>query len=190
MKCLIIFGPAAAGKMTVGRAIAEKTGYKLMHNHMSIDLLLNFFEHGTPEFVRLDKLIRFSIMKEFAKTDNPGFIFTFMWGFEKNGNKMSDEKYIQSIEKIFADEGVETVFLELECSLDERLKRNVTALRLEHKPSKRDTEFTEQMMKKNDQEYRLNSLEGELGSRRHLKVHNENLSPEDVAIQAIEYLDL
>lgn len=190
MKCLMIFGPPAVGKMTVGRAIAEKTGYKLLHNHMSIDLILNFFEHGTPAFFRLDKLVRFSIMKEFAKTGENGFIFTFMWGFEENGEKTDDEKYIEEIEKIFADEGAETVFLELECGLEERLKRNTSTLRLEHKPSKRDTEFTEKMMKENDKKYRLNSNEGELGSRKHLKINNEKLSPEEVANTAIKELGL
>ena len=174
----------------MGRAVAEKTGYKLLHNHMSIDLLLNFFEHGTPAFWKLDELVRFSIMKEFAKTDERGFIFTFMWGFEKNGKKTDDEEYIKKIEKIFADEGAETVFLELECNLEERLKRNTSELRLEHKPSKRDTEFTENMMKKNDEEYRLNSNKGELGNKKHLKINNENLSPEEVADTAIKELGL
>ena len=176
--------------MTVGKSIADKTGYKLMHNHMSIDLLLNFFEHGSLQFKKLDRLIRFSIMKEFAKTDNKGFIFTFMWGFEKNGEKMDDEKYIREIEKIFADEGVETVFLELDCPLHERLKRNVSDLRLEHKPSKRDKEFSERMLIKDDEEYRLNSIDGELGDRMHLKIHNGNLSPGEVAEKAIQHLDL
>lgn len=176
--------------MTVGREIAKKTGYKLFHNHMSIDLILNFFEHGTPAFWRLDELVRFSIMKEFAKTDKPGFIFTFMWGFEKNGQKTDDIEYIKKIEKIFADEGAETVFLELECSLEERLIRNIGELRLEHKPSKRDTEFTEKMMKENDENYRLNSKEGELGNRKHLKINNEKLSPDKVADIAIKELEL
>lgn len=190
MKCLIIFGPAASGKMTVGKAVAAKTGYKLMHNHMSIDLLLNFFEHGTPEFWRLDELIRFSIMKEFAKSDAAGFIFTYMWAFEHEGQTTDDEEYIQKIEQIFAAQGVETVFLELECSLAERLKRNVTTLRLENKPSKRDTEHSEKMMRKNEQVYRLNSKEGELGTRVHLKVNNQDLTPEEVAGMAIEKLGL
>jgi hypothetical protein len=190
MKCLIIFGPPAVGKMTVGKAISEKTGYKLLHNHMSIDLLLNFFEHGSPEFWKLDELIRFSIMREIAKSDFPGFIFTYMWAFERKGEETEDMAYINRIEQIFAEEGADTVFLELECSLEERLKRNTSAYRLEQKPSKRDTEFTEKMMIKDDEEYRLNSIDGDLGGRKHLKINNENLSPEAVAQIAIEKLEL
>ena len=107
MKCLIIVGPPAVGKMTVGRAIVEKTGYKLLHNHMTIDLLLNFFEHGSPQFWKLDKLFRFSIMEEVAKSKVPGFIFTFLWGF----NSKEDEEYIQEIEKSSSREGQKPYFL-------------------------------------------------------------------------------
>jgi len=172
--------------MTIGRAIAEKTGYKLLHNHMTIDLLLNIFEHGSPQFWKLDQLFRFSIMEEVAKSKLPGFIFTFLWGF----NSKDDEEYIQKIEKIFANEGAETVFLELECPLEERKKRNKTPLRLEHKPSKRDTEHSEKMMVKHDKEYRFNSQEGEFKGRKHLKVNNENLRPEEVADKAIKNFNL
>jgi hypothetical protein len=186
VKCLIIVGPAAAGKMTIGRAIAEKTGYKLLHNHMTIDLLLNIFEHGSKQFWKLDQLFRFSIMKEVAKSQLPGFIFTFLWGF----NCKDDEKYIQKIEKIFSDEGAETIFLELECSLEERKKRNKTALRLEHKPSKRDTKYSEKIMVQHDKKYRCNSLEGEFKGRKHLKLNNENLRPEEAADRAIKYFQL
>ena len=43
MDFIIIFGPQAVGKMTVGEELAKKTGYKLFHNHMTIDLVLQFF---------------------------------------------------------------------------------------------------------------------------------------------------
>src|SRR3990167_6208360 len=110
MKCVIIIGPEAVGKMTVGRAIAEKTGYKLLHNHMTIDFILNFFEFKSTSFQRLDSLFRFSLMKEVADSDLPGFIFTFIWGFNRSDNW----EYIQKIEDIFSAKGHEVVFLELE----------------------------------------------------------------------------
>ena len=190
MKCLIIFGPAAVGKMTVGKAIAAKTGYKLFHNHMSIDLLLNFFEYGEPAFRRLDNLIRFSVMEEFAKSDQLGFIFTFLWTFTKNGQPTDDADYIQKIVDIFTAQGAETVFLELECGLEERLRRNTTELRLKHKPSKRDTKFSEKNVRSNEKLYRMNSIEGELEGRKHLKINNEKISPQEVAERAIVELGL
>ena len=43
MKLLIIAGDAAVGKMTVGQEIAKRTGLRLFHNHMSIELVLEVF---------------------------------------------------------------------------------------------------------------------------------------------------
>jgi 2-phosphoglycerate kinase len=50
---VFIVGPPAVGKMTVGFALAERTGLRLFHNHQTIELALNFFEFGTPPFGRL-----------------------------------------------------------------------------------------------------------------------------------------
>ena len=50
-KFVLICGPQAVGKMTVGQELAKLTGLKFMHNHETIDLPLKFFEfkmHRTP----------------------------------------------------------------------------------------------------------------------------------------------
>ncbi|HLD64042.1 MAG TPA: AAA family ATPase [Candidatus Peribacteraceae bacterium] len=186
MKCVIIIGPQAVGKMTVGRAIAAKTGYKLLHNHMTIDFILNFFEFKSASFQRLDSLFRFSLMKEVADSDLPGFIFTFIWGF----NRPDNWEYIQKIEDIFSAKGHEVVFLELEADLDVRKERNVTPLRLEHKPSKRNIVDSEKRFLEFEKEDRLNPKPGELAGKKHLKINNDHLSPEEVAQMAIDEFDL
>ena len=38
MKFIIITGPQAVGKMTVGQELTKITGLKLLHNHMTIIL--------------------------------------------------------------------------------------------------------------------------------------------------------
>lgn len=48
MKLVLIFGPQAVGKMTVGQELAKITGLKLFHNHMTIDLVSNF-SHIIPK---------------------------------------------------------------------------------------------------------------------------------------------
>ena len=47
MKLVILFGPGAVGKMTVGKALAEITELKLFHNHMSLELANQFFPWST-----------------------------------------------------------------------------------------------------------------------------------------------
>lgn len=57
MKFVLITGPPAVGKMTVGQELAKLTGLKLFHNHMSIELVHHFFDFSTPPFTRLVDLI-------------------------------------------------------------------------------------------------------------------------------------
>ncbi len=51
--------------------------------------------------------------------------------------------------------------IELETSLEERLKRNKTANRLEYKASKRDLEWSENELLKSMEKHKLNSNPGE-----------------------------
>lgn len=46
---IMITGPQAVGKMTVEQELAKLTNFKLFHNHMSIDLVNNFFSYSTKE---------------------------------------------------------------------------------------------------------------------------------------------
>lgn len=46
MKFVIIFGPQAVGKMTVGKELEKITDLKLFHNHMTIELVTHYFEYG------------------------------------------------------------------------------------------------------------------------------------------------
>ncbi|ASI83880.1 hypothetical protein ACS94_05390 [Bacillus cereus] len=59
MKLILIFGPQAVGKMTVGQELATLTGLKLFHNHMTIDLVSPIFDYSTKEAKRLVSLFRF-----------------------------------------------------------------------------------------------------------------------------------
>ena len=77
MKFVLLFGPQAVGKMTVGKELSKITDLKLLHNHMTIDLLEPFFGFS-PEMWRLSSLFREEIFNSFSKSDNYGMIFTFV----------------------------------------------------------------------------------------------------------------
>ncbi len=42
-------GPPAVGKMTKGQELEKLSGYKLFHNHVTIEMVVPFFSYGTPE---------------------------------------------------------------------------------------------------------------------------------------------
>ena len=79
MKLVIIIGNAAVGKMTVGQELAKITGLRLFHNHMMIEPVLEIFGGWRPD---VTQRLRQVIFEEFAKSDNYGMIFTFMWAFD------------------------------------------------------------------------------------------------------------
>ena len=69
MHFVCVFGPPAVGKMTVGRAVADRSSYRLFHNHHTIELLLDVFDHGTPPFNRLNSEFRRRVVEEAATLD-------------------------------------------------------------------------------------------------------------------------
>lgn len=47
---ILIYGPPAAGKLTVSTELAKLTGYALLDNHKAIDYLPEIFPRSNPEF--------------------------------------------------------------------------------------------------------------------------------------------
>ncbi|PGM52678.1 AAA family ATPase [Bacillus sp. AFS053548] len=178
MKFVLVFGPQAVGKMTVGQELEKITDLKLFHNHMTIDLVSKFFDYGTKEGSRLVNLFRNEIFEEVSKSNLYGIIFTYVWALDHK----SDWEYVENVCTIFESKGATTYFVELEAELDERLARNKTPHRLEHKPTKRDIEWSENNLMKTMEKFRLNSIEGEIQKENYLKINNTNMSAEEVAI--------
>ncbi|MGD6957374.1 AAA family ATPase [Rossellomorea aquimaris] len=186
MKFVLVIGPQAVGKMTVGQELAKLTDLKLFHNHMTIDLVSHFFDYGTKEGKRLVSLFRREIFEEVSKSDLYGMIFTYVWAFDMQ----EDWDYINQVSQLFESRGGTVYFVELEADLEERLERNKSSNRLEHKPSKRDIDWSEGDLKKSMEDYRLNSLEGEMKYSNYIKINNTNLSAEEVAMLIKEKFQL
>ncbi|MBL7979900.1 MAG: AAA family ATPase [Bacteroidetes Order II. Incertae sedis bacterium] len=186
MQLIILFGPPAVGKMTVGKALEKRTGLKLFHNHMTIELVVPFFDFGTEAHNRLVRLFRWSIFESVAKSDLKGLIFTFVWAFGLD----SEETYVDEIVQVFQAVDADIMYVELEATLSERLWRNKTEERLLHKPTKRDTEASEKILLEHEATYRFNSYENEFTRPNYLKINNTHLSPEEVATQIITHFGL
>lgn len=182
MKLVLIFGPQAVGKMTVGQELAKITDLKIFHNHMTIDLVSPFFDYSTNEAKRLVSLFRNEIFEEVSKSNLYGMIFTYVWALDLQ----SDWDYIQHVVSIFESKGGTVYFVELEAELGERLERNKNPHRLEHKPKKRDIEWSEKNLKETMKKYRLNSLHGEIKKEEYIKINNTHLSAKEVAVMIME----
>lgn len=178
MKLVIIFGPQAVGKMTVGQKLSKITDLKLFHNHMTIDLVGNFFDYGSKEGKRLVNLFRQEIFEEVSKSNLYGIIFTFVWAFDLQ----EDWNNVKRLAELFESRGGTTYYVELEADLDERLNRNKSMNRLEHKPSKRNIEWSENELKRSLEKHRLNSIDGEIIYPNYLRIDNTCIKADEVAV--------
>jgi hypothetical protein len=182
---VVIVGPPAVGKMAVGRELERRTGIPLLHNHMTIDLVLPFFEFGSEPFSRLVGGFRKSIINEVAASDHAGLIFTYVWAFDQISDLSSVEKLLEP----FVSGGGRGVFVELYAPLEIRLERNDTPLRLLEKPSKRDVAASRARLIDIDTRHRMNS-DGDFPYEDHLLVDTTKLSVEQTADLVIEHFSL
>ncbi|MEO5815985.1 MAG: AAA family ATPase [Gemmatimonadaceae bacterium] len=183
---VFIVGPPAVGKMAVGHELARRTGLKLFHNHQTIDLVLRFFAFGTPEFKRLVSEFRHRILEEVAASELPGIIFTYVWAFDHQ----SDDDAVETFAAIFREQAGRVVYVELECAVDERLRRNETEFRLAEKPFKRDREQSRKQLLELDAQYQMNSKGRFDGREDYLRLDNTEISADAVALQIIDYFGL
>ena len=183
MKLVFLIGSGAVGKMTVGHELMKLTGLRLFHNHMTIEPVLEIF--GAFNGAAISGM-REVIFREFAKTDSYGMIFTYMWAFDMQ----SDWDYIEHVKDIFKPYGTEFYYVELVADQAVRLERNKTENRLKNKASKRDTVVSDQRVMREDANYRLVSLPGEIPFGNYLRIDNTHLSAEDAARQIKEHFHL
>ena len=177
MKFIMIFGPQAVGKMTVGHELEKITNLKLFHNHVTLELLTPIFGYGNKSVRKLSNLFRKEIFKEASKSDLEGLIFTYVWAL----NIKEDWEYVKETCNIFTSNGGTIYFVELEATLEERIERNKHPHRLVHKPTKRNLERSEKNLRKCLEVYRLNSNEGEIKEKNYIKINNTKINPDKVA---------
>lgn len=78
MSVVFIYGPPAAGKLTVARGLADLTGFKLFDNHVSIDWARDIYDFGHPRFLPFVENLRKVVFEEAAREDF-GIIMTFVF---------------------------------------------------------------------------------------------------------------
>jgi shikimate kinase len=114
-----LYGPPAAGKLTVARALAARTGAAVFHNHVSLDYALQLFDRDAPEFGAFVEKLRLETFA-FCASHHRDLIFTFVYAHH------SDEAIVRrTITAVRAFEGAEIVFVHLTCAPDELLRRVV-----------------------------------------------------------------
>jgi hypothetical protein len=86
---------------------------------MMIEPVLEIFGYWYPPATNR---LRDVVFEEYAKTQNYGLIFTFMWAFDMQ----SDWDYLKHVNSIFEPYGTEFYYAELVAPQEIRLQHNET----------------------------------------------------------------
>lgn len=120
MKLVFIYGPPAAGKLTIARKVSEQTGLSLFHNHLIVDAVGAVFPFGSEQFRRLREKFWFETF-EAALQVGRSLIFTFL------PEQSVSSDFADRVLKLVADQGGEIVFVKLDLSREGQLDRLANA---------------------------------------------------------------
>lgn len=116
MKLIFIYGPPAVGKLTVANQISALTGYKVCHNHLTIDAVEPIFDFGTTSFFKLVEMIRTETIAEAAR-ENVNLVCTFCYA------KDLDDPHVDKVIKLVESNDGKVCFVLLVCDKKELEKR-------------------------------------------------------------------
>lgn len=125
MKLIFLHGLPGVGKLSVARELAAITGFKLFHNHLTVDLVTSVFEFGSEPFVELREKIWVEMFSQAAKAGLSGLIFTFA------SDSTVRDSFIANAQSVVEASGGEVLFVELTCSREELERRLTNASRQE-----------------------------------------------------------
>jgi hypothetical protein len=116
MRLVFLYGPPGVGKLTVAREVVRLTGFKLFHNHLTVDLVGAVFPRSSPRFGPLITRFRREMFGEAAR-EGVDLVFTYVYVHP------DDEPDVRGlIEPVLALGGT-VHFVQLTCARDVLLGR-------------------------------------------------------------------
>ncbi len=171
MKMVFLYGPPAVGKLTVAKELAKLTGYKLFHNHLTVDLVSSLYEWGSLKYWEYLRAIREELLENLAK-DNVDVIFTFVYAAGE------DEQVMERMFKRIEENGGEVLLVQLTTSVKKLKERIVTDVRKQFKKMSK-TEALDKWLK----QYKLFEA---YPNRKNIIIDNSDLSPRETAKLIVE----
>lgn len=167
MNVVVLYGPPAVGKLTVARALSKLTGYRLLHNHLLLDLSLSLFEKGTPLGVQLSHDLRHIVVERAIEFGLPGMILTWVYAPERAA-------YAEWFYRFVEERGGQVYFVRLYC--DEAT--------LEQRVGRAERREFNKLTRVEDLRVKLEALVdpfAEVSTRRGLVISTQTLSPSEAA---------
>ena len=94
MRLVFLYGPPAVGKLTVAQELAGLTGFKVFHNHLTVNPLVAIFERNSPPYQRLLRELRVRMLEEAA---GAGIDLIATWANPRGGEEAA-RAYFDAVE--------------------------------------------------------------------------------------------
>jgi MoxR-like ATPase len=117
VELVVISGPPAVGKLTVGKELARLTGFRLFHNHLTVDLVASDFRSGTEPNASLREAIWLTVFDHACRYDVPGLVFTIAFA-----TWSPSAGFLPAVERVVGGRG-RVRYVELSCARDVLLRR-------------------------------------------------------------------
>lgn len=115
-------GMPGVGKLAVAKILATKLNFRLIDNHLLIDLVLTVCERGSAEYLSLIEKITGIILEEIAKKPDETFIFTNALAAELE----EDRERFERLSEFAKDKNIPSIQVFLDCDLEENKRRIVS----------------------------------------------------------------
>lgn len=118
MKLVILYGPPGVGKLTVGKELAKLTGYKLFHNHLTLDMVGAVFNRPGRTNLALVDRYRKEMVGIAARSGIEGMIFTYAYA-----PVSADDRFLKGLAGVVKKRRGQVYFVQLVCDIRELGKR-------------------------------------------------------------------
>jgi tRNA uridine 5-carbamoylmethylation protein Kti12 len=173
MKCIILYGPPAVGKLTVAKALAKMTNARVFDNHQVIDIVEPVIPRQTPVFRELVYSLQLQVINAALRFPTSDLIITFPFA----ANLREDVAYIQTLLEASKTHDATVELVRLAANRKTLLTRVVAESR-KGTGKVTDPAVLEELMKEYD-------LESRVPGEPSTSINTSHLTPEEVAQQIV-----
>jgi shikimate kinase len=172
-RLIFIYGPPAVGKLTVARAVAERRGVRVLHNHATFDPVADVLTPGTPAFWETLDNVRLQLVTAAAR-EGIDLVYTFVFA-------PGDERHVDDVVSAYESAGGSVVFVQLVAPPAELRRRVADSSRAAYNKI-RDVASLDAVLREHD-------VYASIPGRDSLTIDAAATSPEDAAARICDHVD-
>jgi hypothetical protein len=107
-----LYGPPASGKLTIAEQLVERTGFRLFHNHLTVNAVAPVFPFGTDAFSEVLHRLRLDVFATAAR-HGIDLIFTNNSAWSGVSGRADFVAFAERVESAVRENGGRTVFVQI-----------------------------------------------------------------------------